>query len=249
MSPAIRQALVAGAFATLCALTVSLAIGMANRAPLVVTVPASTITTKGTAEPGIVTSGDATVSRRPDMAFLSVSVESQAPTAAQAQRDLANQAARLISRAKSLGILDSEINTSNYSIYPMYATDQKSVIGFRANEQLALKWHHVDSTGTALDALVQQGGATGVSISFGLADPKAAMAEARGLAIADARSRAAAMAKAAGVNLGQVLSVSDYSVSPRTASVGYAADAAAPTQVPVGQLDVTVTVQVAFAIA
>jgi uncharacterized protein len=249
MSPAIRQALVVGAFATLCALTVSLAVAMSNRTPIVVTVPASTITTNGGIEAGIVTSGDATVSRRPDIAFLSVSVEAQASTAAQAQRDLATQAGRLIAKAKSLGIPDAEINTSNYSIYPMYAQDQRSVIGFRASEQLALKWHHVDTTGTALDALVQQGGATGVTISFGLSDPKAAMAEARSLAIADARSRAAAMAKAAGVNLGQVLRVADYSVSARTPSADYAAAGQAPTQVPVGQLDVTVSVEAVFAIA
>jgi uncharacterized protein YggE len=222
---------------------------MSNRSPIVVTIPASTITTNGTTEAGIITSGDATVSRRPDIAFLNVSVEAQASTATQAQRDLAAQAGRLIAKAKSLGIPDQEINTSNYSIYPMYAQDQKAVIGFHATEQLALKWHHVDTTGAALDALVQQGGATGVTISFGLADPKGAMAEARSLAIADARSRAAAMAKAAGVNLGQVLRVADYSVSARTPNIGYAADASAPTQVPVGQLDVTISVEVAFAIA
>ncbi|TMC86845.1 MAG: DUF541 domain-containing protein, partial [Chloroflexi bacterium] len=104
-----------------------------------------------------------------------------------------------------------------------------------------------DTTGSALDSLVQQGGAGQVNVSFGLADPKAALAEARGLAIADARSRAAAMAKAAGVNLGQLLRLADYSVSARTPSVGYAADAA-PTQVPVGQLNVSVTVDAAFAI-
>ena len=55
------------------------------------------------------------------------------------------------------------------------------------------------------------------------------------------------MAKAAGVNLGQLLRLADYSVSARTPSVGYAADAA-PTQVPVGQLNVSVTVDAAFAI-
>lgn len=248
MSPAIRQALVAGAFATLCALTVSLAVGASNRAPILITSPASTIGTNGTSvELGIVTTGDAKVSKRPDIAFLSVGVDSQAATAAAAQKDLAAQATKLIARAKSLGIPDSEINTSGYSIGPNY-TPGGTIDGYRASEQLMLKWHHVDTTGTALDALVQQGGATRVSVSFGLADPKAALAEARALAIADARGRASAMANAAGVRLGQVLRVSDYTVSGTTGP-SYAADAVAPTQLPVGQLDVSVTVEAAFAIA
>jgi len=247
MSPTFRQALVAGAFATLCALSVSLAIGMSNRSPFIITVPSSTITTNGSTELGILTTGDATVTRRPDIAYLSAGVQSQSTTAAGAQRDLAAQAAKLIARAKALGIADKDINTSNYSIGPMYSTDGRTITGYRAVEQLELKWHNVDTTGSALDSLVQQGGAGQVNVSFGLADPKAALAEARGLAIADARSRAAAMAKAAGVNLGQLLRLADYSVSARTPSVGYAADAA-PTQVPVGQLNVSVTVDAAFAI-
>ena len=250
MSPAFKQALVVGTFATLCALTVSLAVGMANRSPLVLTVPASTITTNPGTQLGIMTTGDATVSRRPDIAFLSVGVQAQASTAAQAQRDLASLAGKLIATAKGLGIPDKEINTSNYSIGPFYTPDGKAISGYRASEQLELKWHNVDSVGKALDGLVQNGAAGQVNVSFGLADPKGAMAEARTLAIADARSRAAAMAKAAGVNVGQVLMVADYSVSARTPSVGYAAAEAAPqTQVPVGQLDVQVTVEMQFAIA
>ena len=67
MSPAFKQALVVGTFATLCALTASLAIGMANRSPLILTVPASTITTNPGTQLGIMTTGDATVSRRPEI--------------------------------------------------------------------------------------------------------------------------------------------------------------------------------------
>jgi uncharacterized protein YggE len=102
-----------------------------------------------------------------------------------------------------------------------------------------------------LDALVQEGGATQVGVGFGLADPKAAQAEARSLAIGDARSRAQAMASAAGVKLGSVLRVSDLSSSGVAPSYRDFAPSAgsATTQVPVGQLDIQVTVEVDFAIA
>ena len=101
--------------------------------------------------------------------------------------------------------------------------------------------------------MVQQGGATNVGVSFGLASPKAVQAQARTLAIADARTRAQAMADAAGVKLGQVIRVSDlsYGGSPMYGSLDFSAKALAapPTQVPVGQLDVQVSVEVDFAIA
>lgn len=249
MSPALRQALVVGAFAALCAVTASLAIEAITRPAVVLATPtASTPVNQTSYAPGIVTAGDATVSKRPDVAFLSAGVEAQASTAGAAQRDLASQAGRLIARARSLGIPDSDINTSGYAIGPRYGNDG-TLTAYTASEQLEMKWHNVDNVGTALDALVQEGGATRVGVSFGLNDPKAAQAEARSLAIADARNRAAAMAKAAGVSLGQVLSVTDLTAGVRTPQADYAPSAAAATQVPVGQLDVTVTVQVEFTIA
>ncbi len=74
-------------------------------------------------------------------------------------------------------------------------------------------------------------------------------AEARTLAIGDARSRAQAMAGAAGVKLGKVLRISDLSFSGFS-SGNYDIKGAAPaaTQVPAGQLDVQVSVEVDFAI-
>ncbi len=112
-----------------------------------------------------------------------------------------------------------------------------------------IKWRTVDTVGKTLDAIVQEGGATNISVSFGLADPKAAQAEARSQAIADARSRAQAMASAAGVRLGPVVRISDLSTSSRPPG-GDAMPAAArvDTQVPVGQMDVQVTVEVDFAL-
>lgn len=249
MTPSLRQTLVVGAFAALCAVSATLAVNALSRSPIVLATPTGT-TNPGTGySPGILTSGDATVSKRPDIAFLSAGVEAQASTAAAAQKDLANQAAKLIARIKALGVPDQDVNTSGYSIGPRYSNDGSTITGYQASEQLEFKWHNVDNVGTALDALVQQGGATRIGVSFGLNDPKAAQAEARTQAIGDARTRAAAMARAAGVQLGQVLSVSDNTSGVRTPSYALAPSADAGTQVPVGQLDITVTVEVDFAIA
>jgi uncharacterized protein len=249
MTPSARPVLFSGAIATICAVAVALAVVAGNRPQVVVAAPAALPQSTSTFTPGVFASGDATVSTKPDVAFLMVGVQSSRPTAASAQSDLASKAAKLIAKAKAIGIADKDISTSGYSVNPNYVGSNTTIDGYMASEQISLKWHNVDTAGNALDTLVQSGGATNVSVGFGLADPKAA--QARALAIADAKSKAQAMADAAGVRLGQVMRVSDTSAYGNTPMLGYAApSAAAPvsTQIPVGQLDVEVTVEVDFAI-
>jgi uncharacterized protein YggE len=236
--------------AVACSVVGALVVVAAGRQQVLVTTAAVTPVASSGAELGVISSGDATVSKKPDLAFISVGVESQASSASAAQSDLAAKASKLIARAKALGIADKDLNTSGYSIGPYYADGSQTTKGYRAAEQLFFKWHNVDTAGKTLDALVQEGGATNVSIGFGLADPKVAQAEARALAIGDAHSRAQGMAAAAGVKLGQVVRISDVSFAGYP-SAGYDMKAAATpisTQIPVGELNVTVTVEVAYAI-
>jgi uncharacterized protein YggE len=249
MTSSIRLVLVSVAGASLVALVVAVAVVAAGRAPVFITSPTAASTTTSF-ETGVFTTGDASVSKKPDTAFLSAGVESQQSTAAGAQSDLAGKAAKLIARVKALGVADKDLNTEGYSVSPTYAPGGQTVSGYRASEQLQVTWHDVNTVGKALDAIVQEGGATNVGASFGLADPKAAQAEARTLAIADARSRAQAMASAAGIRLGQVIRVSDLA-SSGLPSARFELGAAAPsaTQLPLGELNVAVTVEVDFAIA
>ena len=219
-----------------------------SRQPLIVAAPSATTATT-TISPAILTAGDAIVSKKPDLAVIGTGIEAQASTASAAQSQLANKAAQLIARIKSLPVADQDLNTTGYWIGPEYAPGGQTITGYRASEQLRVSWHNVDSVGKALDAIVQEGGATNISVSFGLADPKPAEAEARSLAIADARAKAAAMAQAAGVRLGQVIQVSDLSTSSRVPTpLNFSGASLAPTQVPVGELDVQVSVEVDFAI-
>jgi len=247
MSSSLRLVAISIGFVIVGALAVTAMVVASNRPAMVVS---AATTSSSTIEAGIFTSGDATVSRKPDLAIVSAGIQSQMGTAAAAQSDLASKTAKLVARVKALGVADKDLSTASYWVGPVYDQSGQAVSGYRATEQLNIKWHNVDTVGKTLDAIVQEGGATNIAVSFGLADPKAAQAEARSQAIADARSRAQAMASAAGVRLGQVIRVSDVSTSSRP-PVGYSGAAAAPvaTQVPVGQMDVQVTVEVDFAIA
>ncbi len=248
MQSTFRTVVISAAIGTLCALTATLAVLAVSRPSILLAAPSASSTTS-TFDPGVVTSGDATVSKKPDLALISVGVESKESSASAAQQDLGSKADKLIARGKALGIADKDITTSGYWVGPNYVAPDATISGYRASETLLLKWHSVDTIGKTLDALVQEGGASQISVGFTLADAKAARAEARTLAIADARSRAQAMAAAAGVKLGKVLRISDLSSSGYSSPAFDVKGAArATTQVPVGQLDVLVSVEVVFAI-
>lgn len=243
-----RTPLITVGIAVACSFVVAAVFTLISR-PVVLTGSPSATVVSSTITPAILTSGDATVSKKADLAIVSAGIESQQSTAAAAQSDLASRAAKLIARIKALGVPDQDLSTLGYWVGPVYNPNGQTVTAYHAGEQLLAKWHNVDTVGKALDAVVQEGGATNVSVSFTLADPKTAEAEARTLAIGDAKAKASAMASAAGVRLGQVIQVSDLSTQsryPQPYSMGAAQ--AAPTQVPVGTLDVQVTVEVDFAI-
>lgn len=234
--------------AVACAALAASAVVAYNRPQVVVTSPSASITSSP-AQPQIQTSGDAIVSKKPDLAIVSAGVQSQQSTATAAQTDLAAKTAQLVARIKTLGVSDSDLSTAGYTVGPVYSPGGDSIASYRASEQLVVKWHSVDTVGKTIDAIVREGGATNLSISFTLNDPKPAQASARSLAIADAHSRAQAMASAAGVKLGQVLLVSDLGARIPMPVAYAGAAVAAPTQIPVGELDVQVSVEVDYAIA
>jgi uncharacterized protein YggE len=206
--------------------------------------------------PGVVTTGDATVKVRPDIAIITVGVTAQAATAADAQSQAADRVAKILDRARQLGIAAGDTKSGGYSIQPQYAygpNQAPKITGYQANQQVVLVYRTVDDAGRALDTLVQNDGATNASLQFALENAKAAQADARTKAIADARAKAQAMADAAGVRLGAAISVSDQGASPIVYDAAKRLDAApapaaAQTQVPVSDLDIVIRVTVQFAI-
>jgi uncharacterized protein len=205
--------------------------------------------------PGIVTTGDGTAKVKPDVAIISVGAIAQAATAADAQAQVAQRVDAILKRAKDLGIADKDTKNAGYNIQPQYASGPNQapkITGYQATQQISLTYHNVDGAGKALDALVQGDvAANTISIRLTLEDPKKAQADARQQAITDARSKAEAMAKTAGVTLGKVIAINDQSAgapsTPVFGAVGAPARDAA-SQIPTGDLDVVVRVQVQFEI-
>lgn len=207
--------------------------------------------------PGVITTGDGTTKVRPDIAILSVGATVQAATAEEAQTRVAERVAKILAAAKALGVAEKDTKTAGYSISPQYSyrsggEQAPRIVGYQAVQTITLTLRKIEDAGKALDALVRNEGATNAGIVFTLADPKPAQAEARRLAIEDAKAKAEAMARAAGIQLGKVVSITDQSVSPSYRGLEKLAGTqpvpAPDTQIPVGDLEIVVNVQVQFGI-
>ena len=165
------------------------------------------------AAPRIVTmSGHGEARAIPDTAMLSAGVSAQAPTAAAA---LAANTARMqtvLAALKKQGVPDKNIQTSNFSISPQYANgngEAPRITGYQANNQVEVRLDDVSKLGITLDALVTAGANQMNGVSFSIRDDAALLAQARAAAVTDARLKAETFSKAAGVNLGAILSIGE----------------------------------------
>jgi uncharacterized protein len=171
--------------------------------------------------PTIVTSGDATVSRAPDVAYLTLAVETRARNPRDAQKlnaDAMNGVQKQLADAgvsksaqRTLGVwLEQEFDNQN---------GRRTARGYLARNTLEVRIDDLTRAGELADAVVQ-GGATSLNgIRFDLKDRAAAEREALRLAVTDARQRADAAAAGVGRTVDRVLKIEDSHpetiVSPR----------------------------------
>jgi len=156
--------------------------------------------------------GHGEVRAAPDMVSVTAGVTTNAATAAQALAANSVRMKTVFSALQKLGIPDKNIQTMNFSVSPQYATGNNEaprLTGYQVNNDVSVRLEDVGRLGGALDALVGAGANQMNGISFGIRDPAPLLEKARMQAIADARARAETYAKAAGVTLGSILSISE----------------------------------------
>ncbi|MBN8817021.1 MAG: SIMPL domain-containing protein [Sphingomonas sp.] len=192
--------------------------------------------------------------RVPDIATIRAGVVTQNATAAAALADNAKRMVGVLAALKAAGVQPRDIATSNVSLQPQYryAENQPPAItGYQASNTVSIRFRDVAKSGAILDALVAQGANQIDGPSLSLDQPDAALDEARTDAIKRARARADLYAKAAGLTVVRILSISESGemAGPQPPVVYMARVAAAPkadTAIAPGETDVTATVSVRF---
>jgi uncharacterized protein YggE len=194
------------------------------------------------------------VTRVPDVAIISTGVVSRAPSATAAIQQNAARMERVRSALRRAGIADKDIQTSSINLNPEYHYDQNRpprLTGYTASNQLSVRFRDIAETGKILDALVAEGANQISGPSLTIDKPEEALDEARMRAIANGRARADLYARALGMRVVRLLSVSEsggYPVPPPMPMYARAEAASmdAQTKIDPGEQKVQVGVSMSF---
>ena len=197
---------------------------------------------------GIWVSGQGKVTVTPDIATLTLGVSAQAAAAMN----------KVMAALTGNGVAEKDIKTQYFNIQQVTRYDNKTqlevVIGYRVSNTVTAKVRAVDKTGTVIDAVAAAGGdLTRVNgISFSVDQPEKYYAQARELAMKDAKAKAEQMASLGGVKLGRPTYVTENAYNPPVPYPMGAlkAEAAAVDTTPIspGETDIILNVQVTYAI-
>lgn len=200
-------------------------------------------------------SAEGRTTRVPDLATIRAGVVAQSATAAAALSDNSARMARLLAALRSAGIAERDIQTSNVALSPQYRYQDNQppqITGYQATNTVAVRFRDVKKAGAILDALVAQGANQIDGPNLSLGNPDAALDEARADAVKRARARAELYARAAGMSVARIVSITENGENaggqpPMPMMYAARAKAAdASTELAAGERDVTVTVNVRF---
>jgi uncharacterized protein YggE len=206
---------------------------------------------------GIWVNGEGKVSAVPDTATLSLGIEAEETSVAEAQAQASEAMDKVMNALKDNGLAEKDIQTQYFNIYQVTKwdpeTQEQVVTGYRVTNMVTAKIRNIDKVGTIIDAVVAAGGdLTRInSIDFSIDDPSTYYEEARKEAMADAETKANQLAELAGIILGKPTYISESSNSPlvvsRTGSEVKAAEAA-ETPISPGELEININIQIAYEI-
>ena len=191
-----------------------------------------------------------------DRLTISFAVENQEKTASKAIQDNAQNSSQVINALEQAGVSQSEISTSQYSVYPVYdyvnvvpdciqydsgnaggmaqkycppPTQKPILVGYRAVNGIVIQSTQLDKAGQWIDAAVNAGANRVDYLYFSASDQK--QSETKNVlisqAIQDARAKADAALRPLGMNVVDVMSVNVDSLPVIYSKTGYQYSAAA----------------------
>ncbi len=160
------------------------------------------------ADTTITVTGNGTVDATPDRASFDFGVQTQASSAAGALSKDAAQANTIIAALKNAGIPESDIQTTQVSLWPQTSRDGTRITGYTASNSVSVT-AALGKSGDIVDAAVGAGSNNVDGPSLDNSDQSSLYAQALKKAVGDAKTKAQAIAHAAGLTLGAIVHVSD----------------------------------------
>lgn len=206
--------------------------------------------------PSIAVEADGKVMAVPDLARLTVEVETQAPQAAAAGWENARRAGALMQALKQVLSSDDEVKTLGYRLSPVYAPKNKSgppvIKAYQAVHRFQVKLKGPERLGPVID-LALKNGASGVNGPFWEhSRVEELQRQAAVAALKRARRLAEALAQSQGLKIKGVEKITTglRYLPRRAAGEAMPLAAAAPaTPIEVGEEEIKASVQVVFQLA
>lgn len=205
---------------------------------------------------GIIVTGEGTVATAPDMATIRLGVSARASSASDAMAQVSANVSGILAQLDTLDVSGADRQTSGLYLRPVYddrppndADAPAEVVAYEAGNTLSVTMRSLDDLGMLLDAVISEGANNFNGLTFGLQDSADAVAQARKSAVEDAMARAEQLASAAGLTLGNIISMQESSQGYRPMEMKAAQMRSMDVPIEAGELDVRAQVTMQFDIA
>ena len=196
----------------------------------------------------ITVNGAGTVSTTPNQGDFTFGVTTTGGTASAALSSNARLMNRVIAALKAHGVSAADIQTAEVSLAPNRNQNGDKILNYTATNSVTARVKPLSKAGPVVDAAVTAGANEVSGPSLTSSDARVLSQSALKAAVVDARARALAIASAAGVRLGRVLTVSETTSSPIPLGAEKVASVAS-TPIEAGTVQIEADVTVTFAIA
>lgn len=207
--------------------------------------------------------GEGAVTGKPDIALITLGVVSEAPAARDALAANSESMNRILAALKEGGIAARDLQTSDFSVEPVYSQPppdydnsrpfEPQIIGYRVRNSVTLRIRDLARIGTTLDQVVTLGANSISGPTLTVDDPTPLQDEARKAAITDAIRKGKLFATAANITLGPVFRIDEgYAQPPQPIAAGAMMRleaAPSPTPVEAGELSFHAQVSMSWRLA
>lgn len=205
--------------------------------------------------PTISATGTGIVTGIPDIAYLTLGVQTRAETAGAALKSNNTSAQELIKALQNAGVAEKDLQTSQMSVWPTYNNNGTEITGYEVSNSVIATVRDIDAASDIIDS-VQKAVGDAIrldAVSFGFDDDSELLSDARAKAVTQALKQAEELAAAAGRTAGDIISITEGAPlgdTPvmRAYAAADSADAGGPPLM-AGNQQLAVTVRVVVALS
>jgi hypothetical protein len=173
-------------------------------------------TTQTTGQPFIV-SGTGTATVAPDIAKIDLGIQETGTVLKNVQDSVNKKSQTLVAQVKKMGIADKDIKTLSYFVYPQYdfTSPAQRITGYQVSTTYEITIRDFTKINDLLASATSFGANTIGGVNFDLSDDlkNKTLQTARDEAVAEAKTKAEGLAKAAGITLGKIINVTEETPS------------------------------------